>query len=182
MTGVQTCALPISPIYLTRTYTYGYGDANWKDKLTSYDGKVVEYDGIGNPTSYDGWSYTWEEGRQLKSMAKGSISLSFKYNDSGIRTEKNVDGVITKYHLTGDKVTYEANGTDKIYYTHDSTGNLASMDLKGVEYYYIRNGQGDITGLFDGNGTQVVSYVYDSWGKLISTTGTLANTVGEKNL
>jgi len=28
---------------------------------------------------------------------------------------------------------------------------------------------------------QVVSYTYDSWGKLISTTGTLASTVGEKN-
>ena len=55
------------------------------------------------------------------------------------------------------------------------------MSLNGVEYYYIRNAQGDIVGLFDKNGTQVVSYVYDSWGKVISTTGTLASTVGVKN-
>nr|WP_278308406.1 hypothetical protein [Oxobacter pfennigii] len=32
----------------------------------------------------------------------------------------------------------------------------------------MRNGQGDITGLFNKNGTQVVSYTYDTWGKLIS--------------
>ena len=55
------------------------------------------------------------------------------------------------------------------------------MNLNGVEYYYIRNAQGDIIGLKDKTGTQVVSYAYDSWGKLISTTGSLASTVGVKN-
>lgn len=42
--------------------------------------------------------------------------------------------------------------------------NLNSED----EYYYIRNAQGDIIGLYDKTGTKVVSYTYDSWGKLIS--------------
>ncbi|MBQ8814998.1 MAG: RHS repeat-associated core domain-containing protein, partial [Lachnospiraceae bacterium] len=36
-------------------------------------------------------------------------------------------------------------------------------------------------GLLDGSGTKVVSYTYDSWGKLISTTGTLASTLGADN-
>ncbi|OMH22136.1 cell wall associated protein [Clostridium pasteurianum] len=98
-----------------------------------------------------------------------------------MRTQKVVNGVTTNYHLEGDKVTYESNGTDKIYYTYDSEGDLISMNLSGTEYYYIRNVQGDIIGLFDKNGTQVVSYTYDTWGKLISTTGTLASTVGAKN-
>jgi YD repeat-containing protein len=52
------------------------------------------------------------------------------------------------------------------------------MNLNGVEYYYIRDAQGDITGLFDKTGAQVLSYTYDSWGKLISTSGTLASIVG----
>jgi len=50
----------------TKTVSYNYGDTNWKDKLTSYDGKAITYDAIGNPLTYDGWTYTWEEGRQLK--------------------------------------------------------------------------------------------------------------------
>jgi RHS repeat-associated protein len=61
--------------------------------------------------------------------------------------------------------------------------NLTSStnsDING-EYYYIRNAQGDIIGLFDKAGALVVSYTYDSWGKLISTTGTAASTVGVKN-
>ncbi|MBM7872297.1 RHS repeat-associated protein, partial [Clostridium pascui] len=83
------------------------------------------------------------------------------------------------------------------YYTYDSDGSLVSMNLNGVEYYYIRNLQGDIIGLFDKNGTQVVSYTYDTWGKHDGKAelkdengtviqqgdikGTLASTVGVKN-
>ncbi|SMC26740.1 RHS repeat-associated core domain-containing protein [Clostridium acidisoli DSM 12555] len=35
--------------------------------------------------------------------------------------------------------------------------------------------------MFDKKGTQVVIYTYDTWGKLISTTGSLASTVGAVN-
>lgn len=166
---------------LTRSILYQYNDTNWKDKLTNYDGKAITYDSIGNPLTYDGYSYAWENGRQLKSMTKTGLNLSFKYNDAGIRTEKTVNGKVTSYHLEGDKVTFETDGTDKIYYTYDSGDKLVSMSLNGVEYYYIRNAQGDIIGLVDNLGTQVVGYTYDSWGKLISTTGALKDTVGVKN-
>ena len=109
-----------------------------------------------------------------------------------METDFLVNGVTTNYHLVGHKVTYEDNGTNKIYYTYDSTGKLASMNIStynastkqwsaGVEYYYIRNAQSDIIGLIDKTGIQVVTYTYDSWGKLISTTGTLASTVSVKN-
>ena len=33
----------------------------------------------------------------------------------------------------------------------------------------------------DGNGTKVVEYTYDAWGKLISTTDTLATSLGADN-
>lgn len=41
--------------------------------------------------------------------------------------------------------------------------------------------QGDIIGLLDSNGALVVEYKYDAWGKLLSTTGTLADTLGKRN-
>ncbi len=120
-------------------------------------------------------------GRSLKSISKTGLDMSFKYNEQGIRTEKTVNGKTTKYYLSDDRVTYETDGTDKIYYTYDSDNNLISMNLNGIEYYYIRNAQGDIIGLHDSAGVEVVSYRYDSWGKLISITGTLKDTVGVKN-
>ena len=78
------------------TITYSY-DAVWKDKLASYNGKITEHDAIGNLTKYDGYTYTWEEGRQLKSIIGNGKTISYKYNDAGIRTEKVVGGVTTKY-------------------------------------------------------------------------------------
>ncbi|MDW8801458.1 hypothetical protein P8V03_09855 [Clostridium sp. A1-XYC3] len=33
-------------------------------------------------------------------------NISFRYNDSGIRTQKNANGVTKKYYLRGDKVTF----------------------------------------------------------------------------
>jgi len=175
-----TTGTPSNP---TKTYTYAY-DSTWKDKLASYDGKSVTYDAIGNPLTYDGWTYTWQKGRQLASASKTGTSATYKYNDAGIRTEKTVNGVTTKYHLINGRVTCETNNAaspDTIYYTYSSAGALTGITLNGTTYYYIRNGQGDITGLFDSSGTQVVSYTYDTWGRLISTTGSLANTVGLKN-
>ena len=164
-----------------RTIPYGYADANWKDKLTSFDGKAITYDTIGNPLSYDGWTYTWEEGRQLKTLAKTGTSLSFKYNSSGLRTEKTVNGVPTKYTYLGGKVAFETTGAETIHYTYDGNGAPFSMTYNGSEYFYLRNLQGDVTGLADAAGAAVVNYTYDSWGKLITTTGSLATTLGVKN-
>ena len=44
-------------------------------------------------------------GRQLKAISGNGKEISYKYNDSGIRTEKTVNGVTTKYYLSGDAVT-----------------------------------------------------------------------------
>lgn len=48
------------------------------------------------------------------------------------------------------------------------------MLYNGVEYYYIKNIQGDIIGIMDADGTQVVTYKYDTWGKLLSVSGNTA--------
>ena len=169
----------------TATHTYSY-DATWKDKLASYDGQAITYDNAGNPTGYNGLSFAWQNGNQLKSITGNGLDISYKYDYAGTRTEKTVNGTTTKYHLVNGNVTYEiTHETDDtytiIYYTYDNSGNILSMNLNGTEYYYLKNAQGDIIGLTDSTGTQVVSYTYDSWGKLISIDGTLKDTVGVKN-
>ena len=171
-----------------KTINYSYDDTSWKDKLTSYDGKAITYDEIGNPLTYDGDTYSWEGGRRLKEITGNNKNISYKYNDNGIRTEKTVNGVKTSYILSGDSVLLETTNDEKIHYTYDSSNNLIGMNISGSsdssingEYYYIRNLQGDIIGLIDKNGTEVVSYTYDTWGKPISIEGSLKDTVGVKN-
>ena len=57
-------------------------------------------------------------------------------------------------------------------------GQVIADNYNGTYYYYLRNAQGDVVKLIDKTGTTVVEYTYDSWGKLLSTTGSLAETFG----
>ncbi len=47
------------------SHSYTYGNSNWRDLLTAYDGTAITYDAIGNPLSYRGWTFTWQNGREL---------------------------------------------------------------------------------------------------------------------
>ena len=62
-------------------------------------------------------------------------------------------------------------------YAYDSGGNILSK----TEYFYVKNAQGDVTGIVSASGTRVVTYTYDAWGNLLATTGSLAATLGEQN-
>ena len=55
------------------------------------------------------------------------------------------------------------------------------MTYNGVKYFYLKNAQGDVTGLVNASGTQVVSYSYDPWGAPMSVSGTMAATLGAVN-
>ena len=163
-----------------KTVNYAYGDSNWKDKLTSYDGKAVTYDASGNPLTYDGWTYTWQRGRQLGKASNGSDNISYSYNDDGLRTEKKVNGTETDYTWADGKLTSQRGGS-ALYFFYDSDNSPVSVNYNGANYFYVKNIQGDITAITDASGAVVVEYSYDTWGKLLSTTGSLASTLGKDN-
>ena len=158
-------------------YTYGNGD--WQDQLTKVNNDTITYDGAGNRTSYDGWNYTWEGGRQLASMSKGDTSITYKYDDSGIRTEKKVNDKIIRYTTVDGRITSQDDGTNKLYFYYDEYDSLLGFEHNGTPYLYIRNIQGDIYGITDVNGTLLVQYEYDAWGKVKDITGN--QTLGQLN-
>ena len=162
---------------------YTYGNENWKDLLTAYNGNAITYDAIGNPlTYYNGTTFTWDAGRQLSTATKADgTELSFKYNDSGIRTSKTVDGTTTQYFLDGTSVIAEKTGNNILWFYYDGDGSREAVEYNGAVYYYLYNAQGDVLGLFDNNLNVVVNYTYDSWGNLLSVTGDMANTLGQAN-
>ena len=87
----------------------------------------------------------------------------------------------TEYRMAGSLLVSERTGDETIWYQYDSAASLVAMIIGGTRYNYVRNAQNDIIGLIDSTGKRVVSYKYDSWGKVVSITGTLAATVGQKN-
>lgn len=149
---------------------YIYNNANWKDQLTSYNGKEIKYDEIGNPILYDGNIYKWQNGRELASIQneQKKLDVKYKYSDDGIRTEKIVNGIVTNYYLEDDLVIYEIQGDDILYYQYDNSGNVIGFINNNNQYYYLKNGQNDIIGILDSNLKQIASYSYDIWGNLLN--------------
>ena len=155
--------------------SYGYSDSEWGDLLTSYNGTAITYDEIGNPLSYyNGSAYTfiWE-GRKLIGAVKGSKTMSFKYNDEGIRITKTVNGVRTEYVLNGSQILAEITDSYTIAYIYDVHGSPIGMQYKDLShennpwevYWYGRDLQGDIVAIYDNSGTQLVAYYYSTaWG------------------
>ena len=173
---------------------YSYGDANWKDKLTSYNGQTITYDAIGNPLNDGIWTYEWQAGRQLKRMSAEGTVVSFKYDHNGLRTQKIVEQdwypVTTNYTLHGKLLTHmtvdytdfdEIAHQDKLHFFYDDQCRPAKVKYNGAMYSYLHNLQGDIIGIVDSDGTLVVEYKYNSWGTLLSRTGSLAGSLGYRN-
>ena len=98
----------------TLLQTYTYGDAQWHDLLTAVNGQAITYDASGNPLSYGGWSFGWQNGRQLKTASKTSDgkteTLEYAYDADGIRTSKTYT-VETFTQVPDYTVTFQADGT-----------------------------------------------------------------------
>ena len=169
-----------TPSTLYSTNTYGYNDADWGDLLTSFNGHTITYDAIGNPLNYyngSSYSFTWKNGRQLATATKGSDSLSFDYNDEGIRTSKTVNGVKHTYSLSGSQITAEQWGSNLCVYLYDADGAPIGMQYrtesmsagKFYTFWFERNLQGDIVAVYNEDGTKVCTYTYDAWGNVTLT-------------
>ena len=165
------------------TIPYAYSDSNWKDKLTAYNGTAITYDAIGNPLNDGSWTYEWQAGRQLKKMIKSDATVEFRYDHNGLRTQKmyehNGYSEVTNYTYHGKLLVHMNVRDDILHFFYDNEHNPSYTIFKGEFYRYIHNLQGDIVGILDNSGALVVEYKYDAWGKLLSTTGSLADTLGK---
>ena len=119
----------------TLLQTYTYGDAQWHDLLTAVNGQAITYDASGNPLSYGGWSFGWQNGRQLKTASKTSDgkteTLEYAYDADGIRTSKTYT-VETFTQVPDYTVTFQADGTTVKTMTVEDGYTLKDSDYPAV--------------------------------------------------
>ncbi len=119
----------------TLLQTYTYSDAQWHDLLTAVNGQAITYDASGNPLSYGGWSFGWQNGRQLKTASKTSDgkteTLEYAYDADGIRTSKTYT-VETFTQVPDYTVTFQADGATVKTMTVEDGYTLKDSDYPAV--------------------------------------------------
>lgn len=170
------------------TINYSYGDSNWSDKLTAYNGQSITYDEIGNPLSYrDGMTMTWQNGRQLATLQNGTDSFSYSYDSNGVRVKKNANGTEYTYAYINGLLMYETRGEAKFFYSYDTNGILYGVkymlpgDSTVHSRYFSHNSFGDIIGIYEGGGTLQAKYTYDAWGNVTSIVDGNGNAITDPN-
>lgn len=148
----------------TDNYVY---DETWKDQLISYNGQIIIYDAVGNPTNYMGNALTWTMGRQLASFG----DISYTYNEDGIRTSKTSNGITTKFYLDETNIIEQTDGTATLHFYYDSNDEVVGFTYNGSDYFYVKNASRDIVGISDAAGNLIASYTYDPWGKVLLISG-----------
>ena len=167
---------------LLSTTNYYYGNSTWGDLLTSYNNLPITYDNIGNVLSDGTWHYTWKYGRQLATMYSGGTTWTFTYDANGMRIGRAPNnGAAYTYVYNGSHLSRMTYGSNTLIFAYDASGNPMTVKFNGSTYYYVTNLQGDVVTILNSSGVAVVQYTYDAWGKVLTTTGSMASSLGQIN-
>ena len=145
--------------------------------LSSANGATISYDDMGNPTTYKGNTFTWEQGRKLVAGSMNGKTFTYAYDGNGMRFEKVVNGVKTNYYYDGSQLLMESTNNKRIWYIYGVTGIeglIVEEHLGDNHYYFDKNTLGDIVAIRDEDGYIVATYSYDAWGnaKVMNANGT----------
>lgn len=158
-----------------------YGDtiftySTWiKDLLTKVGDKKIEYDTktIFNPAKYGNKCFEYKERRLVKFTDSLQKNYYYKYIDKGLRIKK-IYSVETNYYYENNNLVSLSSPYYNLYFLYGFTKD-------GDKYFYIRDVFQNILGIADENGNVVVRYEYDAFGKLLSISGSKAESIGRIN-
>ena len=158
----------------------------------SYDGKTFTWTRGKLTKISKGSSISFDPNRPVIKALElnlGAENWEFTYNGNGQRTQQKYNytppttGQVAIGTLTNQTTnyTYDHNGrlvaeisslsfsnsssqSHEIKYLYDCN-TIVGMVHNGTAYYFMRNIQGDVVGVYDSTGTKVVTFKYDAFGK-----------------
>jgi len=76
----------------------------------------------------------------------------------------------TEYIYDGTKLIAENRSGTWLYYFYDANGTVTGMYYNNVLYYFRKNLQGDITGIYNASGNIIAQYEYTPYGAPLTIT------------
>ena len=162
--------------------------SNQLNQYTAVNASQPTYDADGNLlTTGTGWTYTWNGENRLIAAENGDTRLEFNYDCMGRRFEKKVytANTLTKhekfvydgYKLTAVYDVLENNALRMTFAWQPDSVDLdvpVSMTCDGETYYYVTDGNKNVTALLDADGVRVAKYTYNPFGRILNSEGALA--------
>ena len=162
------------------TITYSY-DAN--DRVLRAGVRTYTYDNNGNTILLDNgglvttYNYDFED--QLISAETPDHSLTFTYDNEGIRVGSTINGAQTHYLVDDNRdlaqVLEERDEAGSLLAAYTIGIDLISQTREGASHYYHYDGIGSTRALTDGTATVTDSYSYESFGEIKNRSGPSEN-------
>ncbi|TYQ14885.1 UNVERIFIED_CONTAM: RHS repeat-associated protein [Acetivibrio alkalicellulosi] len=176
----------------TTVNTYAYNDQDRLNSVTTrLNGSVTEttgfsYDDNGNQLTIRRnneliTTNEYNEKNQLVRTTTNGTTVVNTYNGEGLRVAKEVNGSLTRYMYEYLKVILEVDGSGKQVGRNLYGINLLMRDVDGESYYYMYNGNADVTALINSVTSQIdATYYYDAFGNILESTGNVNNSITYK--
>ena len=123
-------------------------------------GSTAEQAGLSNDAN-SVKTYHYDRFNRLVEYTDGDTVAEYEYNADNLRTAKTVNGRRTDYVWDGTNLRYETGGNGTHEYVYDPTG-VHMMDGN----YYVKDGHGNVTGMYDANAEFVSDTYYDAFGNI----------------
>lgn len=167
--------------------SYTYDEVN-RIQNASKNNEAYTYDERGNRLTLqssnlnfsDVANYQYDkQNRLVQATTSAGKNISYSYNGDGLLVGRTEEGTTKRYYYDGSVIAAEGvvagtsvNLTSRYLYGADG---VAYMQTGGINYYYLKNGHGDVTGLSNSTGILVNQYSYDLWGNAITAQETVHN-------
>ena len=172
----------------TTNYSYDIND-RLQSKTLSQNGTVIDtttysYDDNGNlieqvKNGTETTTYTWNDDDRLVGVttAEGN-SVTYEYDDSGIRVSSTVDGETTDYLIDKNRAyaqVLEEFTSDQLAASYVYGHDLISQERGAETDFYQVDGLGSTRVLTDELGAVTDGYDYDAFGNLVDSSGDTEN-------
>ncbi len=159
---------------------------------TSAPSITLSYDPDGNMTQCGDWTYSYDSGGRLRSVASNGVSVAaYAYDATGRRVCKTTNSAMHTFFYDGwnlvGEIVVRTDGTvstNRYYWGKDISGSLQeaggvggllAVSIDDALYIPCYDNIGNVTRYLDASGNTVAAYTYGVFGNLISKAGLLAD-------
>ena len=119
---------------------------------------------VGQPETTGIVFYQYNGFNRLVKVIDGDTVASYQYNGDGLRTRKEVNGLVTVHIWDGNQIAMELNGAGSVTHRYVRGINLLFAQAGATQTFYLYNGHGDVVQLTGTTGIVTKSYDYDAFG------------------